>query len=66
LLEAMGDAPDHGRLATLDQPQLASIYAERMTQAAFAAPMAGSSTLKRLSPTDSNPADIPPGASETS
>jgi hypothetical protein len=41
LLEAMADAPDRERLATLDQPELASIYAERMTHAAFASPLHG-------------------------
>ena len=35
LLEVMADAPDREELARLDQPQLASIYAERMTNAAF-------------------------------
>lgn len=36
LLEAMANAPDFEQLAKLDQPQLASIHAERMTRAALA------------------------------
>jgi SEC-C motif len=36
LVELMADAPDREQLAKLDQPQLASIYAERVTNAAFA------------------------------
>lgn len=36
LLEAMASAPDFEQLAKLDQPQLASIHAERTTNAALA------------------------------
>ena len=36
LLEAMANAPDFEQLAKLDQPQLASIHAERLTNAALA------------------------------
>jgi len=45
----MADAPDHERLATLDQPELASIYAERMTHAAFDHRPTGNNNLTQLS-----------------
>jgi hypothetical protein len=48
LLELMADAPDIGRLSTLDQPQLASIYAERMTHAAFTHRPAATGSLFEL------------------
>ena len=41
LVELMAYAPDREQLAKLDQPQLASIYAERMTNAAFVAQRKG-------------------------
>ena len=37
LLELMANAPDFEQFAELDQAQLASLYAERLTHAAFAA-----------------------------
>lgn len=49
LLELMADAPDRERLATLDQPELASIYAERMTHAAFTHRPTGNNNLTQLS-----------------
>jgi hypothetical protein len=64
LLEAMADAPDRERLAALDQPQLASIYAERMTLAAFTARLPASNALAELKIADSDTAhrDRPDGS----
>jgi len=56
LLKAMADAPDHNRLANLDQPQLARLYAERMTHAAFGA-RPQESTRASTDP----PAELEPG-----
>ena len=54
LLEVMANAPDFEQLRNLDQPQLASIHAERMTSAALAA---GASAAEV-----SHPAELPPSS----
>ena len=55
LLEVMANAPDFEELRNLDQPQLASIHAERMTSAALAA---GASAAEVSHPAEPPPSSI--------